>query len=431
MRLKMNTAFEQDKAHTPIVKGWCPGALTPMASGDGLLLRAKIVGSRLSLAAAGVVAGVARDFGNGGIDLSQRAQLQLRGVSEATLSDARARLDAAGLLAPDATTEASLNTLSSPWPGPADALVDELAHALAREAHALSLPGKFLFLVDDGGPLPMRDVAADIRLEIGARDVVIVVDGARDFGVRVAREDAVSTALALAKAFVALRAERPFARRRMRALVAELGAECVYATAGLRGVPYHDPCEAPPFDLPLGARVIGAADVAGVAAPYGRFSAAQLLGLVETTATEGCDELRLTPWRAVLIPAPSAQAAARIVAAAHAQGFIVDREDPRLAVVACPGAPECEQALGATRTQLQALAPVARRLGRGGVGLHVSGCAKGCAKPSATAATLVARDGGAFDLVFDGVAGDAPFVRGVALDAALSLIAARAAEAAE
>ena len=33
----------------PEIKGWCPGALTPMESGDGLLLRAKIVGSKLSL----------------------------------------------------------------------------------------------------------------------------------------------------------------------------------------------------------------------------------------------------------------------------------------------------------------------------------------------------------------------------------------------
>ena len=53
-------------------------------------------------------------------------------------------------------------------------------------------------------------------------------------------------------------------------------------------------------------------------------------------------------------------------------------------------------------------------LSRGGIGAHVSGCAKGCAKPSATPLTLVA-NGGLFDLIHNGAASDAPAATGLTL----------------
>jgi precorrin-3B synthase len=47
-----------------------------------------------------------------------------------------------------------------------------------------------------------------------------------------------------------------------------------------------------------------------------------------------------------------------------------------------------------------------------GVILHVSGCAKGCARPTATAATFTATAMG-YDLVLGGRAGDPPARRGL------------------
>ena len=168
----------------PEIKGWCPGALTPMESGDGLLLRAKIVGSRLSLTQASEIAAIALGCGNGRIDLSQRAQLQIRGVSETTLAAAQARLKSIGLLAPDAATESRLNIVASPLANSASFDANEIAARLARaiaEDHALeSLPGKFLFLVDDGSAPGLRDVGADIRLEARGAQFAVVLDGARD-----------------------------------------------------------------------------------------------------------------------------------------------------------------------------------------------------------------------------------------------------------
>jgi precorrin-3B synthase len=47
-----------------------------------------------------------------------------------------------------------------------------------------------------------------------------------------------------------------------------------------------------------------------------------------------------------------------------------------------------------------------------GVVLHVSGCAKGCARPATTPMTLTATAEG-YDLILDGKAGDRPARRGV------------------
>ncbi len=402
----------------PEIRGWCPGALTPMQSGDGLLMRAKVVGSKLSLTQLSEIAAITLDCGNGRIDLSQRAQLQIRGVTETTLAAAQARLKSIGLLAPDAATESRLNVVASPLAGSASFDANEIAARLARaiaEDQALKgLPGKFLFLVDDGSAPGLRDVDADIRLEARGAQFTVVLDGARDQAVIASPTAAIDAAVALARAFIELRAGRAFELRRMRALVDAMGAEPLLRASGLKSEPYSSTSRQGALSDLLGAREIGENFFAGFAAPFGRFLAGEFASLADAASREGAKELRLTPWRAILAPTRSLEQAARVVEAARALGFVVDAADARLAIAACPGALECSQAKGPTRIGLDAIVDVARALSRGGIGAHVSGCAKGCAKPSATPLTLVA-NGGFFDLVYNGAASDAPAATGLTL----------------
>ena len=67
----------------PYRKGWCPGALKPMETGDGLLARVRAPRGRLSLDQAAALADAAIACGNGAIGLTARANLHLRGLSEA------------------------------------------------------------------------------------------------------------------------------------------------------------------------------------------------------------------------------------------------------------------------------------------------------------------------------------------------------------
>ena len=99
------------------VKGWCPGALRPMLSGDGLIVRIRPFCGAFSLEQARGLAELARRLGNGHIDLTRRANLQLRGLSDEHMPELQAELGRLGLIDPDAETEATRNLMVAPLVG--------------------------------------------------------------------------------------------------------------------------------------------------------------------------------------------------------------------------------------------------------------------------------------------------------------------------
>jgi len=365
------------------VKGWCPGAIRPMPSGDGLVVRVRPFGGRLDAAQAAGLADLAERHGNGLIDVTSRANLQIRGVSENShrlLLDGLAQLS---LLDPDAGTEARRNILVTPFWRDGDetqALAAELEEALADSM--LELPVKFGFAIDDGKSRVLAGNSADVRIERDAAGGLLVrADGAR-FGRSVARGEAVATALAIARWFAASAVSD--GRGRMATHLAA-GANL---PAALRGEMEPAPimAAARPGLYPQGAMV-------GVA--FGQFSHATLNQL------SGCGHaLRMTPWRMVLSEGKRTMPSA--------PGLITEPYDPALRVIACSGAPRCREAHGDTRALAAALT---HNIGAAAQ-LHVSGCAKGCAHSGAAAITLVATAQG-FDLVRGGSTRDEPVLRGL------------------
>ncbi|KJZ32252.1 precorrin-3B synthase, partial [Paracoccus sp. S4493] len=111
-----------------MIRGWCPGALQPMESGDGWVVRIRPPGGRLDAAQAQAIADAAQTHGNGVIELTGRANLQLRGVTPATHAPLIAALRPHGLIDPDIATETRRNILVTPF---ADAATDMLAADLA------------------------------------------------------------------------------------------------------------------------------------------------------------------------------------------------------------------------------------------------------------------------------------------------------------
>ncbi len=90
------SAIARSPPRAPYRKGWCPGALKPMETGDGLLARVRAPRGRLSLDQAAALADAAIACGNGAIGLTARANLHLRGLSQRTLPNLHARLEDAG-----------------------------------------------------------------------------------------------------------------------------------------------------------------------------------------------------------------------------------------------------------------------------------------------------------------------------------------------
>ena len=414
-------------------KGWCPGALRPMLSGDGYLVRLRISGGVVSAAAARAVADCAQRYGNGLLDLSARANLQLRGVQEASLPSLVEALQVHGLIDESAEAEAVRNVLASPlagvWP---DAAFDIRPHVQALEQRLASdealhaLPSKFGFIVDDGDGLSLSGVGADIRFvalhDQGAPRFMVSLAGCDEAAVIEASElPDVAARLAIAFLEQARQCETP--PRRMGALIASRGAAGFWRAVGL--VPTHQTQRAATPSLPLGHHTIGASGFLGLGFAFGRVKARDLAWLADMAQARGSGEMRLTPWRAILLPGVDAEAAQDIFS--HASDhFITDPSDVRLAVVACPGAPACASAESPTQEDALSLAPLARALSPSGVTLHVSGCAKGCARPHASAVTLVAR-AGLYDFITQGRASDAPVQHGLDLTACRAALRAMAA----
>jgi len=334
------------------VKGWCPGALRPMESGDGLLVRIKPWGGAFTVAQAAGVAGLAARLGNGQIDLTRRANLQIRGLGEETLPELHRALDRLGLLDADAATEAARNVMVGPVAGPeVRALTVALTQAIVAERRLAALPAKFGWLVDGGGPLSIIDERADVALSVSADGVALRAKGVW-LGVAAA-DRAVKAAIALALG------ERPL-------------------LAAMKAVPVG------------GVRKLGLqSGLFGIGVPFGRLDAPQLAALSKTA---GAAEIRLSPWRALYIDA--------LVPDAAALGLIIDEADPLLRIEACPGAPACRSSSVDTRG-------TARRLAARGFDgtIHVSGCAKGCARSTPADLTLVG-DGGRYGVVRHGATRD-------------------------
>jgi precorrin-3B synthase len=139
----------------------------------------------------------------------------------------------------------------------------------------------------------------------------------------------------------------------------------------------------------------------GVAAPFGRFEASQLSSLVDIVRDGGATDVRLSPWRALYAEARDGVAARAVVESVNALGLVVNADDPMLRIEACPGAPACRSSSVDTRRTACQLAA------RGFKGsIHVSGCAKGCARSRPADLVLVGEQG-RYNVIHDATARDA------------------------
>jgi precorrin-3B synthase len=361
------------------IKGWCPGALRPMLSGDGLMVRIRPHGGRLDARQAAGIAALAKRHGNGLIDLTSRANLQIRGVGDEGHWPLIEELSRLNLIDPDPYSEARRNILVTPFWSAGDdsySLAAELEQGLARAP--LDLPTKFGFAVDCGPERALAGASADIRIERAMTGGLIVRADSLEAGCPVARAEVVKVALALAEWFVNSGGAKG-GRGRMAAHV-RAGARLPDAFRGDVN-PARMMAASRPSIYPQGA-MIGTA--------FGQLTHAALSYLA------GCARaLRLTPWRMIL--------AEGVHDMPRCEGLITQADDPLLRVIACSGAPRCREAHADTRAIAAELAPHIAADAR----LHVSGCAKGCAHSGPATITLVATGEG-YDLVRGGSAQDRP-----------------------
>ena len=401
------------------VKGWCPGALRPMPSGDGLIVRVRPQSATLGLDELAALAEAAGFCGSGHIDLTRRANLQIRGVSDATLPQLHAVIARLDLLDDSPDGEAVRNVMINPLAGidPAEVLDvrsigAELARWLASEKSLWALPTKFGFIIDGGGVLGLAEQRGDVRLAaiVDGSGTAIAVGLDTWAGVEwlgsISPDAAAAAAIEIGVAFIGVTSREK--RQRMRDLPRE-GLASIRSTIAPRldALRENPRCADAPSIKRAGLIELGAGRlVVGIAAPFGRIEAGQVEMLAGTMAAHGVKEIRLSPWRALYAEVSSEQSGQSILVAAASIGLVVDPGDPLLQIEACPGAPGCQSTSLDTRGDGRRMAGLLPRFGFTGT-VHVSGCAKGCAKSGTSDLVLVGAEG-RYGLVRNGTAQDSP-----------------------
>jgi precorrin-3B synthase len=378
------------KYSSELIVGWCPGALKPFESGDGLIVRVRLHQSKLSLVQLETLVGAAERFADGNLYLSNRANVQLRGVTGEKHQPLLDVLASASLLDSDVRVEAIRNIQVSPaveLSAHAEltaGLVARLEDALARNEALYQLPGKFGMAVQAGNEIDTA-VVSDVVFLVQDERIAMALEGALDKAILFDSTNAAAEGfVSIAKAFLHLRRVNP-AIRRMRDAVALLGVEGVAEEAGLQAVAHGlrvSEAPAPVGDL---------GDAYGIGFAYGEVTREALREIARTMRREGIAEASVSPQRALVFPAEGQQKSA-FADLAKRLDAISDPGDIRLRLHRCAGAPACRR--GTVESKRDAGAVLCALAGTGFKGkIHISACEKLCAYQHETEITAIAKDG--------------------------------------
>lgn len=294
-----------------MTRGWCPSVHAPMDAPDGLLARIKPSCATLTADAAMALADAVDACGNGVIQLTNRANLQIRGLSVASAERFAEAAVRAGLAHPDPAVERRRNMIISPLAGPDVVAVARAIESMlaCRESDGdlRALPPKFGFVVDDGGFLSVFNELGDVFVRVENAGALIWLDGSAR-AVACPAELAAATVRRLLSACSRL---YPGMRARL------LRAADIFAAAELETV------ERPiiTHHKPTGIGEIGGVAF-GVGAAFGQMTPPGLRALA-VLSRGGNSTLRITPWRTIVLPGLSAPKNLP-------EGFTADPADTRL-----------------------------------------------------------------------------------------------------
>ncbi|MGF6852535.1 precorrin-3B synthase [Paraburkholderia sp. CI3] len=411
----------------------CPGLLRIVPARDGGICRIKLPGGVLSAAQARAIADASTRHANGVAELTNRANLQLRGVRNGHEAALSAALIGAGLGPAGALSSADdvRNVMISPAAGrDPHALIDttplcaELLTLLQGDARFVALSPKFALLLDGGEQLARVDHPHDVWLaasadEEGVRFVFGLAgcpapagenSNPRDHrdsnGTGTLAAVPASRVPALLRALLHTFLDLAAAdATRMRDLLATHCADALlqhaqryvdFPLARDASLSHWQRHIAADPSLRLGAhaqRGDGTSHVGGQP-PLGRIDAATLRALAALAQKHGNGRLHATPWQSVLLPDIATTAVPAVLAKLIELGLACDPAQAITHVIACAGSAGCAKGLADTKTDALQLA---ERL-PAGVDVHLTGCPRSCAAAHRAPYTLLAAAPGLYDL---------------------------------
>lgn len=422
----------------------CPGLFYGTPAADGFLVRLRIPGGWLDRQQVSTIATILNDWDNPTLQVTNRGNLQLRGITTAPTPAMFQALQAVGLAAQNPSIDRLRNFMASPTAGiDPQELIDTrpclraIDDYLQSHPELIDLPSKFSIGIDGGGalgigrqsPLAWEHRYNEIQLSaLALEDGVyfhLALGGDKqllDTQVVIKPADCVPVIAALATVYQTYSQQAPPRQQRMKHLLQAWGLEKYLALVNqLLPVPLLVPVDQKnltrsptiPYQY-WGVHPQSQPDYSyiGINLFLGQLTAEQWIGLGALSTSFGNGELRLTPWQSVLIPYIKSAQVPELLANLEELGLSATRPDA--AIVACAGKPGCAASATDTQTHSRLLAKELTKYqtvirntsltplslsgrGVGGEGIsapvniHLTGCAKSCAQASPAEITLLGR----------------------------------------
>ena len=367
---------------------------------DGRLARVHVPGGRLSAVALLTLADAAEQLGNRLLDITARANLQLRGLREGddVATQLAARLHGAGLLS--VAHERARNVLASPLAGRApgatgdvDDLVALLDAGICASDALRDLPAGFCFLADDG-----TGAGREIR-----PDVTVVARGGGRFGVALDARELHFEGDGLAAVDVALRAAEAFVDASgdaARLSETPGGAQTIAAALGLALEPAARAVRTRTFGPGAVAQRDGRVALTALA-PLGQLWPTLLRELARLSPSG----VRLSARRTVTVVDLDARSVTPMREALAAVGLVLGGASGWIGLTACAGTGACPHALLDVRSA--ACARAVTRSARD-PGEHWAACERRCGELPGTPVTVAASAAARVEVRYHGAAWQLP-----------------------
>lgn len=417
----------------------CPGLFYVTPAQDGILSRIRIPGGILNSTQCRAIADIAEQCGGGYVDVTNRANLQVREIRSQINPVFLKHLQNLGLGSHNSGVDHIRNIMTSPTAGiDPQELIDTRPFVrgwdnyIATHPNLGGLSAKFSVCFDGGGIVSVRDRLNDIAfaavlikgkvyfrlcLSVGAKG-----EPPSDMGILLTSEECLPVLAALANVYLNHIDTNSKRKPRLRELLNSLGCEsylqqveaslpfsffCSETRENLTSQPYFLREKEEEFSVfteeafgvksntqyqHIGIhpqRQLGLFYI-GVVLPLGRLESQQLRGLADLAESYG-SSIRLTPWQNLLLTDIPQQCISDVEKKIAVLGLDSSTSNIKSALVACSGIRGCAAAATDTKSHALALAKyLETRVSLDcPVNIHFSGCDKSCAQHSKSDITLL------------------------------------------
>jgi ferredoxin-nitrite reductase len=383
---------------------------------ESLMLRCRIAGGALSSYQFRGIADIALLWGPGHVDLTTRANVQVREIMPENCPDILMRLADLGLTSQGAGADNIRNVTATPTSGfDPDELIDVMPYARAMHHYILKnrdlygLPRKFNISYDSGGRVSVCADTNDIgfyAVKVGVNAMGIEpgiyfrmqlcgITGHRQFatdcGILLTPAETIPVAAALIRVFIENGDRTNRKKARLKYLVDDWGIPKTLEETqkklgfGIRHFPLElcEPSRPKSKHGHLGIHNQSDGNhYIGVLTPVGRISVSQMIALADIADQFGRGEIRLTVWQNLIIPGISEQNIQNAITAINATGLDHRNNSITGGLIACTGSRGCKFAAADTKSHAITLGShlANRMILDQPVNIHLTGCQNSCAQ---------------------------------------------------